>query len=106
MLLRVTQRLDHAVGERSRVVREALPGLGPRRELIAVRGHENVHRPPRSGRADALQELEHTEPRDLIARVVGQAEERDQVLDVGRLEVAESAVLDERDLPAGELELE
>ena len=38
--------------------------------------------------------------------VVDQAEQRDQVLDVRGLQVAQAAVLDERDLAAGELELE
>jgi hypothetical protein len=50
--------------------------------------------------------LEDTELGDLVAHVQDRAEKREEVLDVAGLEVADAAVLDERDVAPPELELE
>ena len=52
------------------------------------------------------QELQDPERGDLVARVLGPAQEREHVLDVRRLEEAQPAVLDERDAAPGQLDLE
>ena len=63
-------------------------------------------RPARAHRPDALDQLQHAEPRDVVGAVVDQAQRRHEVLDVRGLEVAQAAVLVERDPAAGELELQ
>ena len=83
-------------------------GLRPAAQLgrAAARRAQRVEDAPRARRADAVEQLEQAEPAHLIGRVVGQAQQRDEVLDVGRVEVAQAAVLDERDAAARQLELE
>ena len=51
----------------------------------------------RLGGTDAGHELEKSEPRHLVPRIVGEAEGREQVLHVSGLEVPQTPVLDERD---------
>ena len=57
-------------------------------------------------RPDAGQEQEHPEARHPVARVLGAAQDREQVLDVRRLEELEAAVLHERDVAPRQLDLE
>src|SRR5207244_4016524 len=56
--------------------------------------------------ADAVEELQEPEPGELVGGVLGQPQQRQEVLDVRRLQVRDAAVLDERDPPTSELELE
>ena len=55
---------------------------------------------------DAFEQLEQPEPGQLVAGVVGQAEQADQILHVGGLEEPQPAVLHVGDAAARELELE
>src|SRR5439155_3342854 len=52
------------------------------------------------------EQLQNPEPRDLVCRVVGQPQQRDEVLDMSCLQVPQAAILDVRDVPARELDLE
>ena len=75
----------------------AVPGL------IDTEGDD---RAPRPHRTDALDELEQPEPRELVAGVVGETEEADEILHVRGFEEPQPAVLHVRDAPARQLELE
>ena len=89
-----------ARGAAAASARERSAAPRARRRAIAA------DRPARARRAEALDELQHAEPRDVVGAVVGQPQQRDEVLHVRGLEVPQAAVLDERDSPPGELELE
>ena len=54
----------------------------------------------------AIEELQQPKPAELIRGVVGEAQEGDEVLDVSGLQIAQPAVLDERDATARQLDLE
>ena len=56
--------------------------------------------------ADAVQQLQETEPRDHVTRVVGEAKRRKHVLDMRRLDETQPPVLDVRNASRPELELE
>ena len=60
----------------------------------------------RRDRPDPRQELQDPEARQPVARVLGEAQQREQVLDVCGLEELQAAELHERDVAPGELELE
>ncbi len=60
----------------------------------------------RAERADARQQLQHAEAGDAVARILGQAQHGQQVLDVRRIEEFEPAELHERDVAARQLDLE
>ena len=79
---------------------------GARRPVRGVLAAQRLQDPPRACRADAVQQLQHAKPGELVGRVVHQPQQREQVLDVRGIEVAEPSVLDERDPAAGELELQ
>ena len=72
---------------------------------IAVCRDESLHDALGLLRADARQQLEQSQPGDDVAGVLGQPQERHQVLDVGRLGELEPAVLVEGDLLPGQLHL-
>ena len=57
-------------------------------------------------RADAGDEAEHAQACHGVARVLGEAQERHQVFDVGHLDEAQAAVLAKGDVAARELDLE
>ena len=57
-------------------------------------------------RPDARQELGDAKARDPVARIFGEAHERDRVLDMRGVEKLQAAEFDERHVAAGELELE
>ncbi len=78
-------------------------GGSPGREAFS---RELRDRPPRAGRSDAAQELQDAKPRHLVARVLGPAQDCQHVLDVRGLEELQAAVLDERNVAPGELDLE
>ena len=67
---------------------------------------KRVERPASGHGPDSFEELEGAEPGESVAEVVGDAEQADEVFDVGGVEVADAAVLHERDPPLGKLELE
>ena len=79
-----------------------------RQRAEAKSGATRRHRRARAriGRSHAGQQLQHAKRRDAVARVVGPAQHRKQVLDVRGLEELETAVLHERDVAAHQLELE
>ena len=52
------------------------------------------------------QELQHPECGDLVARVLGPAQQTEHILHVPRLEELETAVLHERDIAPAQLDLE
>ena len=105
------QRGDQRVGARARSAGSALArapasdrraGAPARRRRHRARRRARRAWPARRPRAAAARGTSDISS----ARVVGQAQQREEVLDVRRLEVAQAAVLDERDAPARELELE
>ena len=57
-------------------------------------------------RADAGQQLQHAEAGDAVARVFGEAQHRQHVLDMGGVEELQAAELDERDVAARQLDLQ
>ena len=67
---------------------------------------ERDDRPARLHRTDAFDQLQQPEPRELVAGVVGEAEQADQILDVRGFEEPQPAVLHVGDAPARQLELE
>ncbi len=67
---------------------------------------EGFDRASGAHRTDSFEQLEETEPRELVARVVGEAEQADEVFHVRGLDEPEPAVLHVRDVAASELELE
>ena len=104
------QRLDERVGRAPRRRRELLdrerPAHAAPRRRAGLVDAERDDRPARPHRTDAVDELQQPEPRELVAGVVGEAEQADQVLDVRGLEEPQPAVLHVRDAPARQLELE
>jgi hypothetical protein len=56
-------------------------------------------------RPNTWQQLQHSEPRNPIARVLTPPQRADQVLDVGGFEEFEAAVLHERDVAPSKLNL-
>ena len=60
----------------------------------------------RRGRSGTGQQLDHAKSRDPIARVLGPAQKRQHVLDVGGFEELEPAEFHERNVAAGELDFE
>ena len=56
--------------------------------------------------ADPGHQLQHPEAGHPVARVLGEAQDREQVLDVRRLEELQPAELDVGDVAPGELQLE
>ena len=74
--------------------------------MLPVRVSECVDGPPRLGRAYAGHELQESEPRHLVSRIVRETKCREQVLHVRGLEVAQTSVLDEGDPSPGEFDLE
>ena len=107
---RGAERLDERVGRAARGRRELLDRERPPHEDL--RGSagpidaERDDRPPRPHRPDSFDELEQPEPGELVARVVGETEQADEILDVRGLEEPQPAVLHVRDVPARQLELE
>ena len=67
---------------------------------------EPRERPARGAGTDPGQQLQETEGRDAVARVLGPAQDREQVLDVRELEELEPAELDVGDVAAAQLDLE
>ena len=65
-----------------------------------------VDEPAGGGRADAVEEAQRSGPGQLVPRVVEDAQQREEVLHVGRFEEPQAAVLHVGDVAAGELELE
>ena len=61
---------------------------------------------PARGRADARQQLQHAEAGDAVARVLGEAQHREHVLDVRGVEELQAAELHERDVAPRQLDLE
>ena len=89
------------VGSAARIRQQALRGLlhrGRRRQMA----HQILRRP----RPEPLEQQDHAVPRDRVARVRHDAQVRQDVLHVGRVEELEAAALDEGDVGALELELE
>ena len=80
------------------MIRQRLPAEA--RGLERVAGSLGVRR------AHARHQLQHAEPGDPVARIVGPAQHREQVLDVRGLEELEPAVLDVGDVATHQLELE
>src|SRR4029079_7015300 len=60
----------------------------------------------RCRRTDAGHQLEQAETSDAVARVLGEAQQSQQILDVGGVKKLEAAELDERNIVLGELDLE
>ena len=79
--------------------------VGKRRERIGAVGHAVEHA-LRRRRPDAGQELQHAEAGDAVARVLDEAQQRQHVLDVRGVEELQPAELDERNVAAGQLDLE
>ena len=106
---RLEQRLEQAA-PRARASPRAparSPPASARPGVAAAPGAaQRVQDPPGARRADPVEQLQHAKPGQLVGRVVHQAQQREQVLDVGGVEIAQPPVLDERDPPAGQLELQ
>ncbi len=60
----------------------------------------------RPGGADAVKQLQDAEPADFVARVFQQAQKGQDILNMGRLEELQPAELDERNIAAGQLQLQ
>ena len=61
----------------------------------------------RSGRrSDSLEQLQDAKPGNRVAGILGNAQETEEVLDVGRLQKAQTAVLVIRDVSPGQFNLE
>ena len=60
----------------------------------------------RRARPDAGQQVEDAEAGDAVARILGEAQQRQHVLDVRRIEELQPAVLHERNVAPRELDLE
>ena len=52
------------------------------------------------------QQLQHAEAGDAVARIFGEAQHGQHILDMGGVEEFQAAELDERDVAAGELDLQ
>ncbi len=72
----------------------------------ARRRPQGVEDAPGAHRPDAVEQQQHAEPADLVRWVAADAKGRDEVLDVRGVEESQAAVLHERDVAPGELELE
>ena len=81
---------------RARRQRGGLPAVASRLVQDALGGR----------RADAGQQLQHPEAGHPVARVLREAQDREHVLDVRRLEELQPAELHEGDVAPGELQLE
>ena len=79
--------------------------LAMRRDRIGRLGHVVEHALRRRW-PDARQELQHAEAGDAVARVLDEAQQRQQILDVRGVEELQAAELDEGDVAAGQLDLE
>ena len=79
--------------------------LAERRERIGGLGHVVEHA-LRRGRPDAGQQLQQAKAGDAVARVFDEAQQRQHVLDVRGIEELQAAELDERNVAAGELDLQ
>src|SRR6266511_358687 len=104
---RLSERLDLADGggpvlalEESRERGSA----GVRRGVAAEA--QSGHLPTGRDRPHALGQLQDPEPAHLVERVLQDAEQREDVLHVRGLHELQAAVLDERDVPAGQLDLQ
>src|SRR6266511_863073 len=104
---RLSERLDLADGggpvlalEESREGGSA----GVRRGVAAEA--QSGHLPTGRDRPHALGQLQDPEPAHLVERVLQDAEQREDVLHVRGLHELQAAVLDERDVPAGQLDLQ
>ena len=69
-------------------------------------GGDAVERLGGNDRPDAGQQLDDAEAGDAIARVFGKAQQRQHVLDVRGFEEFQPAEFDERDVAAGQFDLE
>src|ERR1017187_3842288 len=67
---------------------------------------QGIEDTPCSDRTDTIEELQQAKPADLVCRVIGESHQRYQVLDVGCVQIAQAAILDERDRAPGQFELE
>ncbi len=65
-----------------------------------------LHRLGGGGRTDAVKKLKYAEPRKLVARILRDAQECDQVLHVRRLKKTKAAILVVRDVATREQEFE
>ena len=73
---------------------------------LAVIAREAIERAGRGGRSDAGQQLNDAEAGDTVARILGKAQDREHVLDVGGFQELQAAELDERDVAPGQLDFE
>src|ERR1700737_2327485 len=102
----------HAHADARAVLRGARERLDQGRAMLACGlgymggGAQGVEHAPRAHWTDTIRELQHAKPADLIRGVARESQQRNQVLDVRGVEVAQAAVLDEGDPAARELELE
>ena len=102
------------IAERREQFDEFLPRdarVGRRLELFErgpqmVAGDEVIERALGIRRAHARHELQHAEAGELVVRIVGPAQHRQQILDVRGLEELEAAVFHERNLALRELDFE
>ena len=93
---------------------EGRPGsAGPRRRWRACKRanrigsvHHEVQYPLRRGGADPGHQLHHPESGDAVARILGEAQQSQHVLDVGGIQEFEPAELHERNVAAGEFHFE
>jgi hypothetical protein len=101
----------HGLPEVVEEVDEARPGLrsllrhGEARQRRVGQRHTFENAGGGSG-TDTGQQLQHAEPGDPVARVLRKAQDRDQVLDVRRLQELQAADLDEGDVAPGQLDLQ
>jgi hypothetical protein len=103
--LRARRRFDQsgAVGVCASREIEARPLLRPAGGIVRI---ERVEDASGGAWADLVEELQDPEPGGLVGGVAHQSDQGEEVLDVGGFEVADTAVLDEGDAAAAELELE
>ena len=93
---------------------ESVPVRSRRRRDFEGRQHlqrvrccvERIEQPRRRRGTDARKEARGAEARHPVARIVGPPQHRQRVLDVRRFQELESAVLHERNVAPGELELQ
>ena len=87
---------------------------GARRRLVSGKHVGRLRRAPASCSRTAAavagpmpgQKLQHAEAGDAVARVLGEAQQRQHVLDVGGIEKLEPAELDEGNVAPGQLDFE
>ena len=80
--------------------------ISPECREVEIAGLQQRQSAARRAGADAGQQLQDPEGGHAVARVLGQAQEREQILDVRRLDELQAAELDERDVAPPELQLE